>query len=1094
MSVVRRALWMPLCLLLGLAEGDAQAAEPGYYRHPAIHGDTVVFTAEGDLWTVAASGGAARRLTTHAAEESRAAISPDGRWLAFSATYEGPREVYVMPLSGGSPRRLSFDNGNAQVIGWSPDGKVIYANASEGGMTGSVIVAAVEPQSLARSVFPLAEANDAAIDPEGRWLYFIRYGLAMSGDNARGYRGGALGQLWRFDLRGGSEAERIGPRDANLRRPMWWNGRLLVIADIDNRDNLWSLALDGSDPQALTRHADFGIRSAQLHGDRVAYQLGADLHVLDLASATDSRLDIRLVSDFDQRRSRWIDDPLRYLDDVAFAPKGDRIALNARGRVTLAGLGALRRVDIGAAAQRLASPVLSPDGRWLYAISDASGEQEIWRFPADGAGTGEALTRDGGVRRWGLWLSPDGRHLAHDDKRGRLWLLDTESRRNRLVDEGGVDGNEGYEQVSWSADSRHLVFVRQTREVGRARLALFTLDDNHTQWLTSDRYHSHSPAFSPDGRWLWFLSDRDFRLANGSPWGDRNTGPFFDRRTKIYALALQPAQRFPFLPDDELSLSAADPGQGEGKADSKGSDKADLPALVREGLADRLFEVPLPGGNYRQLQAGKDKLYFLERDANSTALKSLPVANKGEAATQVEGRVVDYALSADGSKVFLRTAGNGDRDFGQFLIADTATKLPDDRSRITVRLQDWSLLIDPPAEWRQMFADAWRLHRDHFFDDRLRGVDWAAARSRFEPLLARVSDRHELADVLAQMMGELGALHSQVRGGDVRDARDGAQAGGLGARLEPVRDGLRIADILKGPPELPGERSPLQAPGVDIRVGDILTHVNGQSLSGARHVSDLLRNQGGRQVLLTLRRGGREHKAVVVATDRAAEERLHYSDWVERNRGKVEENGAGRIGYLHLYAMGPNDIATFAREFYAQFDRDGLIIDVRRNRGGNIDSWIIEKLLRRAWAFWKRPNGQPYTNMQQAFRGHLVVLTDAFTYSDGETFAAGVKSLGLAPLIGTRTAGAGIWLSARNMLVDRGIARVSEFPQYGVDGQWLIEAVGVEPDIDVDNLPHATFNGRDAQLEAGLDWLRRKLAEEPIPPLRPQAIPPLLGN
>lgn len=1086
----------PLLLLLVFSFASPALAA-GYLRWPAIHGDTVVFTAEGDLWSVAATGGAARRLTTHAAEESRAAISPDGRWLAFSATYEGPLEAYVMPLAGGSPKRISFENGSAQVLSWSSDDKVLYTTRNEGGMTWSSVVAAVDPRTLARSVYPLAEANDAVLDADGRWLYFIRFGLAMTGDNARGYRGGALGQLWRFDLRGGSEAERIGPRDANLRRPMWWNGRLVVIADIDHRDNLWTLAADGGDPRQLTRHADFSVRSAQLHGDRVVYQLGADLHVLDLANGADQRLEVRLVSDFEQRRGRWIDDPLRYLEKVDFAPKGDRIAVNARGRVTLAGVGALRRVDVAAAAgTRLASAVISPDGRWVYAIGDASGEQEIWRFPADGSDGGRALTSDGDVRRWSLWLSPDGKQLAHDDKRGRLWLLDTDSGRNRLIDDGGADGNEGHDSVAWSADSQHLVLARQTREVGRSQLALFSLADGRLAWLTSDRYHSHSPSFSPDGRWLWFLSDREFRLVNGSPWGDRNTGPFFDKRTRLYALALQTDQRFPFLPDDELSLVASgDEAKNDAsRTDGKGSDKPSLPALVRDGLAERLYEVPLPAGNYRDLRATKDRLYFLDGDGNGGALKYLPIGNKGEQPTQVEGRVADYALSADGSKLHFRTPGNGDQDFGRFFIADTATKLPDDRGRITVSLDDWSLRIDPPVEWRQMFADAWRMHRDHFFDDRLRGVDWLAARKRFEPLLDRVSDRDELNDLLAQMMGELGALHSQVRGGDARDADDGAEAGGLGARLEPVRNGLRVADILRGPPELPGERSPLQAPGVDVRVGDVITAINGQPVAGARHASDLLRNQAGKQVLLALRRGTSEHKAVVVATDRGREERLRYSDWVERNRDKVEQSGEGRIGYLHLYAMGPNDIAGFAREFYAQFDRDGLIIDVRRNRGGNIDSWVIEKLLRRAWAFWKRPNGQPYTNMQQTFRGHLVVLTDQFTYSDGETFAAGVKSLGLAPLIGTRTAGAGIWLTGRNGLVDRGIARVSEFPQFGIDGQWLIEAVGVRPDIEVDNLPHATFNGGDAQLDAGIGWLRRKLAEAPIAPLRPQPIPPLLAD
>lgn len=339
---------MAVLVVLLLSLALPASASPGYFRDPAIHGDTVVFVSEGDLWSVAVGGGAARRLTTHAAEERHPALSPDGRRLAFSAAYEGSQEAYVMPLGGGQPKRISFENSIARVLGWTPQGEVLYTTLHEGGMTWATVVAAVDPDSLERRVLPLSDANDAAVDPDGRWLYVSRFGLAITGDNARGYRGGALGQLWRFDLRGGGEAERIGPRDANLRRPMWSNGRLLVVADLDGRDNLWSLAPDGGDPRPLTRHRNFDLGSAHAQGDRVVYRLGADLRVLDLASGQDTTVDVRLVSDFDQRRERWIDDPLRYLDGAAFAPAGDRIVVNARGRAVLAGVGNLRRAEIAA--------------------------------------------------------------------------------------------------------------------------------------------------------------------------------------------------------------------------------------------------------------------------------------------------------------------------------------------------------------------------------------------------------------------------------------------------------------------------------------------------------------------------------------------------------------------------------------------------------------------------------------------------------------------------------------------------------------------------------------------------------------------------
>jgi tricorn protease len=243
-------------------------------------------------------------------------------------------------------------------------------------------------------------------------------------------------------------------------------------------------------------------------------------------------------------------------------------------------------------------------------------------------------------------------------------------------------------------------------------------------------------------------------------------------------------------------------------------------------------------------------------------------------------------------------------------------------------------------------------------------------------------------------------------------------------------------------------------------------------------------------VLLSLRRDGRTVKTVVVPVDAGRNTQLRYSDWVQTRMAAVEDQGKGRIGYLHLRAMGGNDIASFVRDFYANVDRDGLIIDVRRNRGGNIDSWVIEKLLRRTWAFWQTPSAPPYWNMQQSFRGHLVVLTDALTYSDGETFAAGVKALGLGPVVGTRTSGAGIWLSDRNRLADGGSARIAEFGQFGADGRWLIEGRGVSPDVEVDNLPHESYQGRDRQLETAIAMLEKALQERPIVQPPAQRIPP----
>ena len=1074
--------------LLGMAAASAQV--PGYFRHPAIHGDTVVFTAEGDLWSVAASGGAARRLTTHPEEESRAAISPDGTQVAFTASYGGAREAYVMPLAGGAPKRVSFENGAALVLGFTPQGEVLYGTLAPGGTGGAQrVIVAVNPATLARRTLPLAEANDAVLAADGRTLYFVRYGLGVTGDNARGYRGGALSQLWRFDLASNAEAVRIGPADVNLRRPMLVGDRLVVIADPGGRDVLATLDPASGALAPLPTQGQFDVRSASASGSRIVYQSGAALRVFDLASGQDAAVPVHLVSDFAQRQPRWLDAPLKYLEGSDFSADGERVALVARGRVVVAGTGASRRVDVASPdGVRLAAAAFSPDRKYVYAVSDASGEEEIWRFAADGSADAGQLTRDGSTQRHGMVVSPDGKWLAHGDKSGKLWLLDTATGTNRVIEDGGRDGNEGYDDVVWSPDSRHLALVRTTGAYGRARIALVSVDRGALAWLTSDRYESFSPAFSPDGQWLWFLSEREFALVNGSPWGDRNTGPFFDKRSRIYALALQPGARFPFRNKDELQAGDAKP-EDKGKDGDKASPAVKPP--VWEGLAERLFEVPVAAGNYADLSADAQRLYFIERDGRRQTLRTLAFdESKAKVETFAED-VAEYALAAKAKKVMLRTGAKGPDEPGTYYIVDAGASAPKELAEAQVRLGDWKLRVDPVTEWRQMFDDAWRMHRDHFYDAALRGVDWNAARQRYAALLPQVTDRIELDDLFAQTMGELGALHSQVRGGELRTAEEKPAHASLGATYVRTDAGWRIERIFRTEAELPSQRGPLQVAGVDVREGDVITAINGRRTVDVADISELLANTAGQQVLLDIARAGTTRREIVTPVDAQREDALRYADWLQSRRDAVAAASNGRIGYLHLRAMGPNDIASFVRDFYGQIDRDGLVIDVRRNRGGNIDSWIIEKLLRRTWAFWQRPNGLPYGNMQQSFRGHLAVLTDALTYSDGETFAAGVQALKLGPLIGTQTAGAGVWLSDGNALVDRGRARVAEFPQYGMDGRWLVEGVGVVPDIAVDNLPHESFNGTDRQLDAALDWLRRKLDAEPVQPLRRGAIPPL---
>lgn len=1087
-----RAVFVILIGALALALlGAAPAwAESGFYRQPALHGDTVVFTAEGDLWSVSVTGGTARRLTTHVGEESQASISPDGRWIGFVGQYDGAMEAYVMPLAGGSPHRVSFEGGRVLVQGWSPQSELVYASERNVGPAWQRVLRVVNPDTLARRELPLTDANEAAFTPEGQ-LVFSRFGLALTGDNARGYRGGAMAQLWRFDPASNSEAVRLAPDwQASLTRPMPWNGRIWLLADAGGSYNLWSMATDGSERRQHTTHTDFEPRGASLHQGRIVYQLGADLRLFDTASGEDHLIPVTLVSDFEQRRSRWLTEPLTFLSSAVFGQNGERVVLTSRGRVALAGTGIARRVELPLPAEtRARNATLSADGKSVFVISDASGEPEIWRYAADGSGGGEQLTRDGDVHRWNLYPSPDGKWLAHDDKRGRLWLMELSNGNTRVIDDAGSQGlAEQYAAVVWSPDSRLLALVRPDSGRLLNQVLLHDVTASRTTAITSDRYESFAPAFSRDGGWLYFLSNRHFRASPGAPWGDRNLGPGFDQRTKVYAVDLVGGQRFAFLPNDELNPPAKEDNKN---ADSKKDDKKPAPKAVTlrwDGLAERLYEVPLSPGNYRDLALDDKRLYLLDAGTGAEAkpeIKTLAIDNDAPKPETFATEVRSFALSADARKVwFMKHKAEG---AGDMYIVEAGAKAPSELAKLQVRVGDWRLEIEPAREWRQMYADAWRLHRDFLFDAGLRGVDWPAMRDKYAVLLPRLTDRRELDDLLGQLGAELSVLHSQIRPGDLRADSERATAAFLGAEFEPQSGALRISRIYRGEMELPSERGPLAAPGVDVRAGDVLSTINGQPVTSEAELSARLLQQAGQQVLLELRRGSATHRAIVLPTTAAGEANLRYLEWVRERRAAVEQASDGRIGYLHLRAMGPNDIASFARDFYGQFEREGLIIDVRRNRGGNIDSWIIEKLLRRAWAFWQPPGGKPFWNMQQTFRGHLAVLIDPLTYSDGETFAAGIKSLGLGPLIGQRTAGAGVWLSDRTRLSDNGMARVPEFAQYGSDGRWLLEGHGVTPDIEVENLPRASWNGNDAQLDAAIANVLQRLRDAPVqqPPAQP---------
>lgn len=1082
---------LTLCLLFCVHNAFASV---GYYRYPALHQDTLVFTAEGDLWKYTLGQSNATRLTTHPAEETQASISPDGNWLAFVANYSGAPEVHVMPIQGGVAKRITYENVRVKLNGWSPNSQVLYSYNGRVGPTGNWTLKLVDPSSLIATAIPLADAVEGAISEDASTVFFTQFGLQVSTDNARSYQGGAKGEIWKYTLGLSKEATQLTKKhQGSARSPMPAGDRLYFISNQSGSDNIWSMKLNGRDQEQHTYYKEWEVRNARIDNNKIVYQLGADIKVFDLSSEQSEVMNIALTSDFSQRRDHWVNAPLKHLTSAKQAGQTKKVVLTARGRVAIASTDGSRLVEIDTPADsRTRKAILSHDEKFVYALNDSSGELEIWQFPADGSTGATQLTFDSKIFRWNLYLSPDGKSIAHDDKNGDLWLLDIDSKENKKLLSGAA-GVFPITSISWSNNSKLLALTYEDAQLEHSQIVLIDVATNKNQTLTSDKYASYSPTFSNDNQWLYFLSDRSFNSFPRSPWGDRNMGASFDRKSQIFAIALKETAEFPFKLPTELDQQNEEQNVGDDATDVKKEEEEPQKDVVEltvdwKNINERLWQVPVPSGNYSKLLANKKFLYVLDKvnePKTKTELKSIKIAPKSKPETFL-GSVQNFSLSDDGESLFVQKTGSKKDMF----IVDAGAKFPSKAKDTKVLSSDWKLQINPQQEWQQIFHDAWLMHRDSLFDENMRGLDWLAIKQKYQPLLERLTDRYELNDIFQQMMGELNTLHSQVRGGDTPQDPNTPKPSTLGAQYIQTDEGVSIEYIYQNDPELIGRLAPLAKPGVNVQEGDIINRINGQSIQTISDVSKTLQNKAGKQVLLNLTRAGEQISTIVTPGSAADDHYNRYYHWVTKNQQRVHQADK-ELGYFHLRAMGAADVSTFAREFYAQYKKQGLIIDVRRNRGGNVDSWLLEKLLKRAWSFWQARDMSASSNMQQTFRGHLVVLADQFTYSDGETFTAGIKALELGTVIGKQTAGAGVWLTGRNRQSDGGMARVAELPVYAMDGRWITEGRGISPDIEVDNLPYATFNGEDAQLDAAIKHLKKKVKRAPVKPMKVKPFPKL---
>lgn len=1113
-SLLRRlAIVCALCLLISprLAAGQEPPLHRGYYTAPALHADTIVFTSEGDLWSVGIHGGAAHRLTSGSGTERNAILSPDGKTVAFLADYEGPSEVYTMPIDGGLPRRRTWD-GDSQPEGWGPGNRLLVSTGRYSTLPGSELV--LIDDRGGRETIPLAQAAEGVYSSDGGTLFFTRWFKQSS--MTKRYKGGLTENIWSFD--GSHEAVPLtADFPGTSTQPMFWNGRVYFLSDRDGVMNVYSMDAQGHGVRQESHQRLFDVQSASLFDGRLVYASGADLWLLDLSTGYEELIPITLVSDFDQMREHWVKKPLDYLTGVHIAPDGSSAVFTARGEIfTLpAKTGRIVKVASDSSVRYRAAYYL-PDGKNIVALSTASGETEFWKFSADAESAPQQWTHDAKVLRWEGVPSPDGHWLAHRDKDQQLWIYDIKTGQEKRIAQSMVDD---FQNLAWSPDSQWLAY-NETADNQFVRLKLYNVNSGAIQTLTSDRYNSVDPAWSSDGKWLYFLSDRNLKTTIPSPWGPREPQPHFDRSVKIYELALTPGLRSPFQPADELhpdtpekkddkkpdddkdqraavtgkpspekDKSAAGAKDENAKDEKKSGDKEEeKPVEVKidfTDLASRLDEVPAPPGNYDSLQATAKRLCWVnssDEEKPKLTLQCLDIANKGDELETLLPDVKGYEISLDRKKMLIAKADD-------FFIVDSDVKsaaLADPKAlpKAAIDLSHWAISTTPRDEYRGIFLDAWRLERDYFYDRNMQGVNWVAMRDRYLPLVDRVANRDELNNVIAQMVSELSALHTFVSGGDDRKPSDQIDTATLGAvlRRDEKAGGYVVEHVYLHDPDLPSLAPPLARPESLVNDGETILTIDGQSLLNVPDERELLRGKAGQQVMLQVKSAKGETREVLAKPiDEKQDAAMRYAEWEYTRRLKVDAASSGEIGYVHLQAMTRGDIDQWAREYYPVFNRQGLIIDVRHNHGGNIDSWLLSDLLRKAWFYWQPRVGNPLWNMQYAFRGHIVVLCDEETASDGEAFTEGFKRFQMGKVIGIRTWGGEIWLSGSNTQADNGVATAAEMGVYGPEGKWLIEGHGVDPDMVVDNLPHATFAGSDAQLQAAIDLLQQEIKDDPRP-------------
>lgn len=1062
-------------------------------RYPDVSAELIVFSYAGDLWTVPKNGGVARRLSSAKGAKMFPKFSPDGTMIAFSGNYDGNTDVYVMPSQGGIPKRLTHHSSDDLVVEWYPDGEhVLYRSQMASPSTRfnrffKQSIAGGLPQTL-----PLPYGELASFSPDGRRMVFQF--ISREARTWKRYRGGMASNLWLYDFLDNT-SEKLTDFPGTDALPMWHENTIYFLSDrgANEKLNIWAYDFDTNRTRQVTDFDEYDVKWPSIGPDAIVFENGGQLHLLDLATETSRALEVRVPDDLPQIRAE-LKDVSRHIENASLSPSGRRALFEARGEIFTVPQehGSVRNLtNTSGVAERY--PAWSPDGNWIAYFSDETGEYELYIRPGDGRGEPRRITTDGAVYRYYPVWSPDSKQIAFSDKTGSLFVVEIEDGSPRFVDKDEWSNMSSY---AWSPDSRWLAYARAGANRHGA-IMIYDTKEALVHAVTGDFYDDSGPVFDAEGKYLFFRSNRAFSPV----YSDMDSTWIYPNSTRLYAVTLKKDTPSPLAPRSdeeeadpnkgEKEQGATDPNDNDGadddEADDEGEDaeETDPAEIDFDRIDERVVELPIRAGNFGPLASVKGKLLFLRRPAAGAATGGEPSGTlqyydlKAREDKTVIERIDSYSLSADGKKVLYRSRSTyGIIDLGE-------NKRVGDGRIASGDLKAW---IDPRQEWRQIFVEAWRIQRDFFYDPNMHGVDWQATREHYEVLLPFIVDREDLNYIIGEMFGELNASHTYVRGGDIERA-DRISVGLLGCdfELDETNDAYRISKIYDPGRQGAEPRSPLRAPGVDVRDGDYLLAVNGRRVDTSKDPWAAFQGLTGEVVTVTIGRTAEMNDAnEVVVRPLDSEFRLRHLAWIESNRRKVEEATGGRVGYIYVPDTGRNGQNELVRQFTPQWDMDALIIDERFNAGGQIPDRFIELLNRPVYNHWARRDHRDWQTPTIAHTGPKVMLMNGWSGSGGDAFPYYFRAAGLGPLIGTRTWGGLIGYTRNPQPIDGGFIAAPSFGFYR-DGQWEVEGYGVDPDYEVENLPHEMVAGRDPQLEMGIAVILRLLEKQP--PQRPQRPP-----